>query len=92
MSAKSAPPLIAAVHQRSSLTNPTTSIPIKLNRLGLIKFTRLVMHRSIYLALYYILAIRLPSTSMPGGYYGNLFRNWLASKLFKSCGNNVNIK
>lgn len=48
--------------------------------------------KKFYLALYYLIARRLPSTSMPGGQYGNKLRNWLARRIFKYCGNHVIVK
>lgn len=45
-----------------------------------------------YLVLYYLIARRLPSRTMPGGYQSMLFRRWLCKKIFRKCGDNVIIK
>lgn len=48
--------------------------------------------RPLLLILYYGIARHLPSTSMPGGRFGNAGRTMLARALFLSCGKDVVVK
>lgn len=48
--------------------------------------------KKIYLALYYLLARHLPSSSMPFGRISNKFRAFLCSKIFCFHGENIAIK
>lgn len=48
--------------------------------------------KTIYLLLYYVIARKLPSTSMPGGRLGNKVRLALAKRIFKKCGRGVVVK
>ncbi|MBN1816157.1 MAG: hypothetical protein JW828_02280 [Sedimentisphaerales bacterium] len=47
--------------------------------------------RSVYVLLYYCIAIRLAGPGMPGGRIGHWFRARLARSLFKHCGSGVRI-
>ncbi len=50
------------------------------------------MLKKIYLLTYYLFAKHLPSSSMPGGRFGDPIRGYLGKRIFNQCGSNVRIK
>jgi maltose O-acetyltransferase len=45
----------------------------------------------VCLGLYYVVARRLPDTPMPGAWFGQTFRRFLAQQIFEACGRHVRI-